>query len=178
MYAILWNRTEPSRNIPKDAKTRNDHFYNGNRLSGRFVEGFLASCSFHYINMILKVSLLNYPTRDMQRRLRTVGAGSHGLLSSLWTKWLECIDHISSLLYSSYDYKCIIMLLLVATIARYLVKINHLAIDRNSYLFCKTYLLRSIWLKYIHLSFLCINLCSIYADFRWVFKYIQNFSYR
>ena len=40
VYAISRrNGTEPARNIPQDAKTRNDRFYNCNRLSGRFVEG-------------------------------------------------------------------------------------------------------------------------------------------
>ena len=28
VYAISRNGTEPARNIPQDAKTRNDHFYN------------------------------------------------------------------------------------------------------------------------------------------------------
>ena len=35
-------------------------------------------------------SLFHYPTKELQRRPRLVGAGSHYLQSSLWTKWPEC----------------------------------------------------------------------------------------
>ena len=39
VYAILWNGTEPTQNIPQDAKTRNDHSLNYNMHNGRFMEG-------------------------------------------------------------------------------------------------------------------------------------------
>ena len=39
VYAISRNGTEPARNIPQDAKTRNDRFYNWNKHGGRFMEG-------------------------------------------------------------------------------------------------------------------------------------------
>ena len=72
---------------------RNDRFYYCYRLTGRFVEcarGYspllpLADYVFIplYLNLILKLSLLHYPTRDVQRRPRTAGARSLGSLSSL-----------------------------------------------------------------------------------------------
>ena len=63
VYAISRNGTEPARNIPQGAKTRNGRFYNRNRHSGRFMKGArryssllpLANYSVHYMNMILKV---------------------------------------------------------------------------------------------------------------------------
>ena len=63
VYAISRNGTEPARNIPQDAKTRSDRFYNWNRHSDRFMEGAggynpllpLTNSSVHYMYMILKV---------------------------------------------------------------------------------------------------------------------------
>ena len=47
-------------------------------------------CCTSHTTHTYSFSLFHYPTRDLQRRPRPVGAGNHYLQSSLWTKWPEC----------------------------------------------------------------------------------------
>ena len=68
VHAISRNGTEPARNIPQDAKTRNGRFYHWNRHSGRFMKDArglcpllpLANCSVHYMNDIMILNVFKF----------------------------------------------------------------------------------------------------------------------
>ena len=84
-YFAERNGTEPARNIPQDAKTRNGRFYNRNRHSGRFMKGArgyspllpLANCSVHYMNMILKVLNSKFSQIAMQNHSSEINSHMH-----------------------------------------------------------------------------------------------------